>query len=59
MTLPGVSVLDAAFALTVSASAIATGNVIGAALALGITAAWFALTAYITDKRTPPVETKP
>jgi hypothetical protein len=54
MTLPGVSVLDAAFAFTVSGSAILTGNVIGAALALGIAAAWFALSAYLTDKRTPP-----
>jgi hypothetical protein len=58
VTLPGVSVLDAAFVLSVSASAILTGNVIGAALALGITACWFALTAYLTDKRTPPETAK-
>ncbi len=58
MTLPGVSVLDAAFALSVSAASILTGNLVGAALALGITACWFALTAYITDRRTPPVEPK-
>jgi hypothetical protein len=58
MTLPGVSVLDAAFALSVSATAILTGNLVGAALALAVTACWFGLTAYVTDKRTPPVETK-
>lgn len=54
MTLPGVSVLDAAFAMTVSAAAILTGNVIGAALSLAVAACWFGLSAYLADKRTPP-----
>jgi hypothetical protein len=58
VTLPGVSVLDAAFVLSVAASAILTGNVISAALTLGITACWFALTAYLTDRRTPPEAAK-
>lgn len=54
MTLPGVSVLDAAYALTVAAVAIATGNPLGAALALAVAACWFGLSAYLTDKRTEP-----
>lgn len=54
MTLPGVSVLDAAFVLSVTAASIVTGNVIGAALSLAVATLWFGFTAYINDKRTPP-----
>lgn len=54
MTLPNVSVLDAAFVFSVAASAILTGNVIGAALAFAVTACWFGLTAYLADKRGKP-----
>lgn len=47
MTLPGVSVLDAAFALTVAAASMISGNLIGAALSLAVAACWFGLSAYL------------
>ncbi len=53
MTLPGVSVLYAAFAHSVAGAAIVTGNVLGAALALGIAAMWFALSGYIAYRNAP------
>ncbi len=49
MTLPGVSVLDAAFALSVTGAAM-----IWAPLGLIVAAAYFVASAYITDRRTPP-----
>lgn len=48
MTLPNVSVLDAAFALSVTGVAM-----IFPPAALVVAAAWFALSAYIADKRSP------
>lgn len=54
MTLPGVSVLDAAFALTVAAASMIAGNLIGAALSLAVAACWFGLSAYLAYRNTPP-----
>lgn len=54
MTLPGVSVLDAAFALSVAGVAALTGNALGAGLAVIVAAGYFALSAYLVDRRTPP-----
>jgi NAD/NADP transhydrogenase alpha subunit len=53
MTLPGVSVLDAAFALSVTAA-----GMIHPALCLAVAAGYFALSAYIADRRSTP-EAKP
>jgi len=47
VTLPGVSVLDAAFALTVAAGSIVTGNPVGAAISLAVAACWFGLSAFL------------
>ncbi len=49
MTLPGVSVLDAAFALSVTGAAM-----IFPPLALIVAAAWFGLSAYLHDRRSSP-----
>ena len=49
MTLPGVSVLDAAFALSVTGAAM-----LFPPLALVVAAGWFALSAFLADRRTPP-----
>jgi len=54
MTLPTVSVLDAAFALSVAGVAALTGNPIGAGLSMLVAAFWFGLSAYLVDKRTEP-----
>lgn len=54
MTLPGVSVLDAAFALSVTAA----GMTPWPPLALVVAAGWFALSAYLADRRASP-EAKP
>jgi hypothetical protein len=51
MTLPGVTVLDAAFALAVTGAAM-----VYPPAALLVAAAFFGLTAFLTDRRTPPVE---
>ncbi len=51
MTLPGVSVLDAAFALSVAGIAALTGNPLGAGLSIIAAAAWFGLSAWIADRR--------
>lgn len=48
MTLPGVSILDAGFALAVTGAAM-----IWAPLALFVAAAFFVTSAYIADKRAP------
>lgn len=52
MTLPGVSVLDAAFVLAVTGAAM-----LWPPLALGVAAGFFGLSAYLADKRPqPPVK---
>lgn len=51
MTLPNVSVLDAAFVLSVAGVAAITGNSIGAGLSMIVAAIWFAVSAYIADRR--------
>src|SRR5437870_13817133 len=56
MTLPGVSVLDAAFALSVAGVAALTGNPIGAGLTMLVAAAWFGLSAWLADRRAEPAE---
>jgi len=48
MTLPGVSVLDAAYALSVAAAAW-----VWPPLALAVAAAYFIVSAYIADRRAP------
>lgn len=53
MTLPGVSVLDAAFALSVTGAAF-----VWPPLALFVAAGYFIASAVIADRRTPP-EAKP
>ncbi len=54
--MPGVSVVDAAFALSVAGVAALTGNAIGAGLSMIVAAGWFALSAYLADRRTEPVK---
>lgn len=49
MTLPGVTVLDAAFALSVTGAAM-----IWPPLALVVAAAWFGLSAWLADRRGEP-----
>ena len=49
--IPGVSVLDAAFALSVAGVAALTGNPLGAGLALLVAAAYFVASAVIADRR--------
>lgn len=49
MTLPGVSVLDAAFALSVTGVAM-----VYPPAALLVAAAWFGLSAYLADRRATP-----
>lgn len=56
MTLPGVSVLDAAFALSVAGVSALTGNPIGAGLTMLVAAAWFGLSAWLADKRSEPAK---
>lgn len=51
--MPGVSVLDAAFALSVTGAAM-----IYPPLALLVAAAYFALSAYLADRRAQPTEPK-
>ena len=51
MTIPGVSPIDAAFALSVAGVAALTGNSLGAGLSMLVAAAWFGLSAYLADRR--------
>ncbi len=53
MTLPGVSVLDAAFVLSVAGVAALTGNALGAGLAMLVGAGYFVVSAWIADHRAP------
>ncbi len=52
MKLSGVSVLDAAFALSVAGIAALTGNAIGAGLSMLVAAGYFLAAAVIEDRRT-------
>jgi hypothetical protein len=49
--LPEVSVLDAAFVLSVSGIAALTGNAIGAGLSMLVAAVYFVVSAVIADRR--------
>ena len=52
MTLPGVSAVDAAFALSVAGIAALTSNPVGAGLSIIVAAAWFGFSAWLADRRT-------
>lgn len=58
MTLPSVSVLDAAFVLSVSGVSAITGNALGAGLSMIVGAAYFLASAIIADRRAAPPEAK-
>jgi hypothetical protein len=54
VTIPGVSALDVAYALSVAGVAI-----VFPPAALIVAAGYFLLSWYLTDQRTPPAEPKP
>lgn len=56
MTLPNVSILDAAFVLSVAGIAALTGNAIGAGLSMLVAAGYFVASSFIADRRAAPTE---
>jgi hypothetical protein len=56
VNLPGVSVLDVAFVLSVAGVAALTGNSLGAGLALIVAATYFIATAILADRRSEPAK---